>query len=58
MLKTIEEFIVNKSKRGYPTTYLPKGGLSFNYSLFFHYNKKTKEKLDFIKSFEKNNTNK
>lgn len=53
--KTISEFIYNKSKKGYPTSYIPKGGLSFNFDLFFHYNEKTVEKLKYIENWRNKN---
>jgi len=48
-LKTIEEFIDFKLKRLYIDRDQQKAKKYLTFSLFFSYNKKTKEKLDFIK---------
>lgn len=48
-LKTIEEFIDFKLKRLYIDRSQGKAKEYLTFSLFFSYNKKTKEKLDFIK---------
>ena len=48
-LKTLEEFIDLKLKRLYIDMAQDRAKKYLTFSLFFSYNKKTKEKLDFIK---------
>lgn len=45
--KTIEEFVLNKMVRLWPTKYKNGGRTGLNLDLFFMFNKKTKEKLDY-----------
>ena len=45
--KTIEEFVLFKMIRLWPTHYLNGGKTGLNLNMFFQYNKKTKEKIEY-----------
>lgn len=45
--KTIEEYVMNKMVRLWPTDYLQGGKVGLNLNFFFRFNKMTKEKVDF-----------
>lgn len=45
--KTIEEYVMNKMVRLWPTNYLQGGRVGLNLNFFFRFNKMTKEKVDF-----------
>lgn len=45
--KTIEEYVMNKMVRLWPTDYLQGGKVGLNLNFFFRFNKMTKEKVDY-----------
>ena len=48
--KTLEEYVKNKMVRLWPTTYMKGGKAGLTLDFFFEYNKKTKEKLKYIRN--------
>ena len=50
--KTIQEYVENKRKRGYPVTHGINRFKKYNNDFFFLYNERTPEKETFIKSSE------
>lgn len=51
--KTIEEFVLNKMVRLWPTAYLGGGTKGLNLNMFFRYNKKTPEKVEYAEKLIK-----
>lgn len=45
--KTIEEYVMNKMVRRWPTDYLNSGKNGLNINFFFKFNKKTDEKVNY-----------
>lgn len=50
--KTIGEWVRNKMRRGFPDSPMDSWSKRLNLDFFFRYNKKTKEKLSYIKKIE------